>query len=91
METTLLGYSGYEENGTPEFVRARMATQYANSIDEWVSIMQNGNNGGYANAWLIVCDLFNFLSIKGTILLFRETSRPMRSPILNRDSNISIL
>ena len=31
----------------------RRATQDASSIDEWVEIMKRGNNGGYANAWLI--------------------------------------
>ncbi|MCB5662693.1 hypothetical protein LIQ79_18725, partial [Erysipelatoclostridium ramosum] len=27
--------------------------QYANSIDEWVTIVNEGNNGGYANYWLL--------------------------------------
>ena len=52
-ETTIAGFVGYDVDGIPEFVRARKATQYANSIDEWVTIVNEGNNGGYANAWLI--------------------------------------
>ncbi len=52
-ETTIGGFSGFEESGIPEFVRMRRATQDASSIDEWCAIMQKGNNGGYANAWLI--------------------------------------
>jgi hypothetical protein len=52
-ETTIGGFSGFDEKGVPEFVRMRRATQDASSIDEWVSIMKRGNNGGYANAWLI--------------------------------------
>ncbi len=52
-ETTIVGFKGFNPNGTPEFVRARKAIQYANSIDEWVKIMIEDNNGGYANSWLI--------------------------------------
>lgn len=52
-ETTIGGLSGFDETGVPEFSRFRRATQDANSIDEWCSIMKAGNNGGYANAWLL--------------------------------------
>jgi len=52
-ETTIGGFNGFDEKGIPEFVRFRRATQDASSIDQWVSIMKHGNNGGYANAWLI--------------------------------------
>jgi hypothetical protein len=31
----------------------RRATQDASTIDEWCQIMKKGNNGGYANAWLL--------------------------------------
>ena len=37
----------------PEYVRARQAAQYANNIDEWIQIANKGNNGGYANIWLL--------------------------------------
>lgn len=52
-ETTIGSFSGFDPNGVPEFSRMRHATQYANSIDEWCKMMEEGNNGGYANAWLI--------------------------------------
>jgi len=52
-ETTIGGFSGFDKNGIPEFVRFRRATQRASTIDEWCAIMRDGNNGGYANAWLI--------------------------------------
>ena len=52
-ETTIGGFDGYDEKGVPEFVRMRRATQDASSIDEWCDIMKRGNNGGYANAWLL--------------------------------------
>src|SRR5579872_2306421 len=52
-ETTIGNFSGYDSDGIPEFVRARKAAQYATSIDDFTSIMKQGNNGGYANAWLI--------------------------------------
>ena len=52
-ETTISGFSGYDFAGIPEFVRARRALQYAASIDEVARIFKGGNNGGYANDWLI--------------------------------------
>jgi Phospholipase B len=52
-ETTITGFSGYDFNGIPEFVRARKALQYSASIDEAAGIFKDGNNGGYANDWLI--------------------------------------
>jgi hypothetical protein len=52
-ETTIGGFEGYDPAGIPEFVRARKAMQYASSLDEYVRIMKEGNNGGYANTWLL--------------------------------------
>jgi len=52
-ETTITQFKGFDENGIPEFVRARKAAQYANSIDDFVKLMTTGNNGGYANDWLV--------------------------------------
>jgi hypothetical protein len=52
-ETTITQFKGFEQNGIPEFVRARKAMQYAASIDDFVRIMANRNNGGYANTWLV--------------------------------------
>jgi hypothetical protein len=52
-ETTIGGFFPFDEKGIPEFARMRHATQYASTIDEWCEIMKTGNNGGYANAWLI--------------------------------------
>jgi Phospholipase B len=52
-ETTMGYFHGWDPNGKAEFVRARKAMQYANSIDDYVKIMLDGNNGGYANDWLL--------------------------------------
>jgi hypothetical protein len=52
-ETTIGHFSGYDPAGIPEFVRARKAAQYSTSIDDFARIMEEGNNGGYANTWLI--------------------------------------
>ena len=52
-ETTITGFKGFDTTRTPEFVRARKAAQYSNSIDDVVKIMTADNNGGYANDWLI--------------------------------------
>lgn len=52
-ETTISNFHGWNPGGKPEFVRARKALQYAGSIDNYVKIMLDGNNGGYANDWLL--------------------------------------
>ena len=52
-ETTIGHFSGYDPAGIPEFVRARKAAQYSQSIDEFAGLMKDGNNGGYANNWLL--------------------------------------
>ena len=52
-ETTIGEFVPFDSGGLPEFTRMRQATQYASSIDEWCDIMRRGNNGGYANAWLL--------------------------------------
>ncbi len=52
-ETTLPMVKEFDTNGIPEFDRSRKAMQYATSIDEYAAIMRKGNNGGYANSWLI--------------------------------------
>jgi hypothetical protein len=52
-ETTISQFEGWDPNGQPEFMRARKALQYAGSIDEYTRIMLDGNNGGYANDWLL--------------------------------------
>jgi Phospholipase B len=52
-ETTIGNFHGFDRNGVPEFVRARKAMQYSESIDDFARIMEAGNNGGYANTWLV--------------------------------------
>jgi hypothetical protein len=52
-ETTITQFIGWDVNGKPEFMRSRKALQYGGSIDEYVALMKEGNNGGYANDWLI--------------------------------------
>ena len=52
-ETTISDFAGWDPAGIPEFVRARKAMQYSKSIDDFARIMKEGNNGGYANTWLI--------------------------------------
>ncbi len=52
-ETTIGYFAGFDPNGVPEFVRARKAMQYSSTIDDFARIMKDGNNGGYANTWLV--------------------------------------
>ncbi|MBP1928231.1 hypothetical protein J2741_000778 [Methanolinea mesophila] len=52
-ETTIGGFREYDPSGVPEFIRVRDAMQYAGSLDGFVEKMVDGNNGGYANGWLL--------------------------------------
>ena len=52
-ETTITRFNGWNPDGIPEFVRARKAMQYSRSIDDFAKWMTEGNNGGYANNWLV--------------------------------------
>lgn len=52
-ETTIGNFKAYAKTGIPEFIRIRNAAQYAKTLDEFVSIMNEGNTGGYANTWLV--------------------------------------
>jgi hypothetical protein len=52
-ETTITQFEGWDPKGKPEFMRSRKALQYAESIDDYVRIIKEGNNGGYANDWMI--------------------------------------
>ena len=51
--TTLSGLKTFNPKGTPYFVRARKAIQYAKSIDDWLDIVTKRNNGGDASGWLV--------------------------------------
>lgn len=52
-ETTIGQFSSFDTNGIPEFVRFRRATQDTRTINDWCDVLRRGNNGGYANAWLL--------------------------------------
>ncbi len=52
-ETTIAGFEGFDPNGQPEFIRMRKSIQYSSSLDEFCHLMEDGNNGGYANTWLV--------------------------------------
>jgi hypothetical protein len=51
-ETTIGGFLPYEHK-LPITCRIREAMQYANTLDDYVKILENGNSGDYANSWLI--------------------------------------
>ncbi len=57
-ETTITGFTLFDPAGKPEFYRARKAMQYSNSIDDYVRIMLDGNNGGYANEGIMSARTF---------------------------------
>lgn len=52
-ETTISGFTGFDPKGIPEFARMRNALQFGASLDDVARIFRQGNNGGYANTWLL--------------------------------------
>ena len=50
-ETTIGGFMPYEKN-IPIGYRIRKAMQYGDTLDDYVSILLEGNSGDYANSWL---------------------------------------
>jgi hypothetical protein len=53
VSSTSIGASGFDPTGLPYFLRARRAGQRAATIEDWVDLFRQGNNGGYANTWLL--------------------------------------
>lgn len=51
--STSIDASGFLVDGMPYFVRARRAGQHAGTIEAWIELFRAGNNGGYANTWLL--------------------------------------
>ncbi len=52
-ETTITQFEGWDPAAKPEFVRARRRSSTANRSTTSCAIMLDGNNGGYANDWLV--------------------------------------
>jgi hypothetical protein len=50
---TTLAQTKFDASGAPFADRIRRALQYADSIDQAVSILKQGNNGLYTNEWLL--------------------------------------
>jgi hypothetical protein len=51
--STSIDSGGFRPEGLPYFMRARRASQRAGTIEHWVELFREGNNGGYANSWLL--------------------------------------
>ncbi|MGB9834229.1 MAG: C45 family autoproteolytic acyltransferase/hydrolase [bacterium] len=52
-ETTIYNFQRFREEGAPAFLRSRRAMQYADSLEDFVNLLNEGNNGGYPNSWLL--------------------------------------
>jgi hypothetical protein len=50
---TSINVNGFDPAALPEFFRSRRACQYAAGIEQWRDLFREGNNGGYANTWLL--------------------------------------
>jgi len=101
-ETTISNFSGYDPKGIPEFIRARKAMEYAASIDDFARIMKEGNNGGYANTWLVADRKTNEiasleLGLKNVTLLrksdgyFVGSNFPINPKLVKEETNFKVL
>lgn len=52
METTIAGINYKPRFGKPIFCRIRQGMQYANSLDEHINFLLDGNAGDYACGWM---------------------------------------
>jgi len=75
VETTIGNFNGYDENKTPEYVRARMAMQYGKSIDHFIELLNKENNGGVAATWLIGDTNTNEIAEFEQGLLFQKVNK----------------
>jgi hypothetical protein len=53
VSSTSINSGGFDPSGLPYFLRARRAGQRARTIEQWIELFRQGNNGGYANTWLL--------------------------------------
>ncbi|MGN6593939.1 MAG: C45 family autoproteolytic acyltransferase/hydrolase [Terriglobales bacterium] len=100
-ETTIDNFHGYNFNAVPEFERARKAMQYATSIDQYAQIMEDGNNGGYANDWLVADRKTNEiasleLGLKNVTLqrskdgFFVSSNFPINPKLIKEETNFNV-
>jgi hypothetical protein len=100
-ETTIGYFSQFDPQGIPEFVRARKAMQYSESIDDFARIMKKGNNGAYANNWLLVDNRRNEiasleLGLKNVILkrskngYFAGANYPANPKLIRDETNFPV-
>jgi hypothetical protein len=77
--STSIDGNGFKPDGLPYFVRARRAGQQAATIDEWVDLFREGNNGGYANSWLLAETKHNRIAAYELTLQHEEQQKPTSS------------
>jgi hypothetical protein len=77
--STSINGNGFKPDGLPYFVRARRAGQQAATIDEWVTLFRDGNNGGYANSWLLAETKQNLVAAYELTLKHEELQEPTDS------------
>lgn len=77
--STSINGVGFRPDGLPYFMRARRAGQQATTIDEWVKLFRDGNNGGYANSWLLAETKHNLIAAYELTLQHEELQRPTDS------------
>ena len=77
--STSINGNGFKPDGLPYFVRARRAGQQAATIDEWVTLFRDGNNGGYANSWLLAETKQNLVAAYELTLKHEELQEPTNS------------
>jgi hypothetical protein len=79
--STSINSSGFKPDGLPYFVRARRAGQQAATIEDWVRLFREDNNGGYANSWLLAEESKNRIAAYELTLQHEELQEPRTSGV----------
>ncbi|OGN65796.1 MAG: hypothetical protein A2888_00185 [Chlamydiae bacterium RIFCSPLOWO2_01_FULL_28_7] len=53
VETSFVGFNGFDETKLPAFIRQRIAMQYAENIDQFIELLNKENNAGNPASWLL--------------------------------------
>ncbi len=79
--STSINSTGFLPDGLPYFFRARRAGQRANTIEQWVDIFRDGNNGGYANSWLLAEGRGGRIAAYELTAQHEELQKPLQSGV----------
>jgi hypothetical protein len=79
VSSTSINAGGFDPSGLPYFLRARRAGQRADTIEKWIELFKEGNNGGYANTWLLAESKTSRIAAYELTITHEELQEPVKS------------